>query len=424
MVAVIGAGILLLTMWHLDSRKSQERSIERLVDLASLGIIQQNRQLLEATLQLGFYELRAKKIIFCKNGKPQISYPITVSSCGEGASTPTTRLVAREATGMPEYKFWFYIPLFSEMGSLVLLGIISGIFLLGGILTLRRVYRKVGSDLLRPLMEQIQSDTPLGIKELEELRLNNRKLQALRTKEAITEAVLRHNAEVAHDLRDPLGSMDKLVAAVVGDLPAGARNLMKGALNRMKEITHELLEQHKVAKALESANADLTTNNREVLSLESLKSLIIPIVEEKKVLLQEKCKIGIEVDIEDDLGGLLAHVQPNAFKRVVSNLITNAVEAIETTGKVVISLGKKEDWIVLGVSDNGRGIPQEVLPLIGREGFSYGKDSGNGLGLHYSKKVVEVWGGSLNIRSTPGVGTRVQIGLPIGTSLFAGGQEH
>ena len=68
--------------------------------------------------------------------------------------------------------------------------------------------------------------------------------------------------------------------------------------------------------------------------------------------------------------------------------------------------GKK---IVLYLKDSGKGIPADVLHKIGQQGFTSGKQNGNGLGLFFAHSKIKEWGGALDISSNPELGTMVTV---------------
>jgi anti-sigma regulatory factor (Ser/Thr protein kinase) len=143
-----------------------------------------------------------------------------------------------------------------------------------------------------------------------------------------------------------------------------------------------------------------------------LSSLIDPLVTEKR--LQFRSKMAIEIDARLDTAsyGLFANIQPVEFKRVLSNLINNSVEALDEQGQVTISLDSEGDRISLSVEDNGKGIAPDILARLGRKGETHGKVGGSGLGLFHARSTVESWGGRVELDSSPGKGTTVRVRLP------------
>ncbi len=97
---------------------------------------------------------------------------------------------------------------------------------------------------------------------------------------------------------------------------------------------------------------------------------------------------------------------------MISNLINNAVESIETKGRVHLKVFSTSKKIEVVITDNGKGIPPEILKKLGERGLSFGKTHGNGLGLHHAKTTIGSWGGQLNINSEVGIGTNIIISIP------------
>lgn len=102
----------------------------------------------------------------------------------------------------------------------------------------------------------------------------------------------------------------------------------------------------------------------------------------------------------------------NHFKQAFTNLVKNAVEASEYGGKVVIRTEYATGRGMVTIEDQGHGIDREAMRKIGTPFFTT-KDTGTGLGLMVTLRIIENMGGQLNIESDAGVGTRVQITLPL-----------
>jgi hypothetical protein len=108
-------------------------------------------------------------------------------------------------------------------------------------------------------------------------------------------------------------------------------------------------------------------------------------------------------------------IQVGEIQSAISNIITNAVEAMSktTNGELKVKLSKTANIAKLEISDNGVGIPSEVLPQIFDRDFTFGKVGGTGLGLYQAKKAVEWHEGKIAVRSNPGAGSTFVIELPI-----------
>jgi len=106
--------------------------------------------------------------------------------------------------------------------------------------------------------------------------------------------------------------------------------------------------------------------------------------------------------------------------QVLDNLLSNAVRyGCEGSNSVVdVAAERSGDWISVTVTDHGPGIPREHLPRVTERFYRADaarsrENGGTGLGLAIVKHVIERHRGSLDIRSTLGVGTSVTVKLPV-----------
>ncbi len=119
---------------------------------------------------------------------------------------------------------------------------------------------------------------------------------------------------------------------------------------------------------------------------------------------------GIKVKLEV---GVLGRQLVDAMKmrRVVENLVRNAVDAMPTGGTITVSARLEGGSVVVSVSDTGVGISSEYLPRLFKA-FESTKSRGMGLGLSFCKQTVEAHGGTMEVDSKQGAGTTFTIRLP------------
>lgn len=98
------------------------------------------------------------------------------------------------------------------------------------------------------------------------------------------------------------------------------------------------------------------------------------------------------------------------IKQVFINIIKNGMEAMPSGGILTIAVVENDQNVLIRVSDQGDGIPEELLPRLGKLFYST-KETGTGLGLLVSTKIIRDHGGSLDITSELGEGTTVVISL-------------
>jgi signal transduction histidine kinase len=104
------------------------------------------------------------------------------------------------------------------------------------------------------------------------------------------------------------------------------------------------------------------------------------------------------------------------IREALSNIFSNAIEAVEEGQVININLSRVNGSVVGRVDDNGAGIPADVMAHL-FEPFYSGKPNGQGLGLFAARHIVEMHDGSIEIKSDEGEGTTVTISLPVAADL-------
>ncbi len=224
----------------------------------------------------------------------------------------------------------------------------------------------------------------------------------------VLEANASMAAQVAHDIRSPLVALDAALESTAA-LPEKQRAVVRHSLNRIRDVANGLLERNRRQQSTAGAAG---ADTGEPLETRLLSSLIDSVISEKHA--QYSSKPGIEIDFKPtkESYSVFAVIQPVEFGRLLSNLVNNAVEALEDTGKVDVRLTEEGNNVLLSIADNGKGIPPEILTKLGKKGETHGKAGGSGLGLYHARTTAESWGGSLSIDSVPRKGTTVTLALP------------
>lgn len=212
-------------------------------------------------------------------------------------------------------------------------------------------------------------------------------------------------ARVAHDIRSPLTAINTAVSNVP-QIPENCRVMIKNASKRINDIANNLLAQSRNNLPLE--------NNVEIdkTILPELIFLVIDQIVSEKRYEYYNSKIEIQLNIEKYAYNCFSKIHLSSFKRVLSNLINNSIEAINSNnGIVTITLKYNKNTIDIDIHDNGCGIPKKILHKVTENGFTYGKNSGAGIGLYYAKKHIEQLDGKILIDSKLNNGTNVLIQL-------------
>jgi len=121
--------------------------------------------------------------------------------------------------------------------------------------------------------------------------------------------------------------------------------------------------------------------------------------------------IEIKSFVSADLPAVL--LDGDLFKQAILNLMLNAEQAMPEGGEITIQACNENGSVSLSLIDTGKGISQEVMGKIFEPFFST-RIGGHGLGLPTTRKIVEAHGGTIEVQSELGRGTKFTIRLPTG----------
>lgn len=216
-------------------------------------------------------------------------------------------------------------------------------------------------------------------------------------------------ANVSHELRTPLTSIIGFVETL----------RIKKLDEKNKEKVLDIIE-------LETEKLKKLINELLILSkIESIKEVrdlskvhIVDDVYEVLKLLEPQIKsnnIDFELNIEDKLNPI--NGDKDLFRRILINLVENSIKYNNTGGYIKVNISNYQKGIKLVVEDNGIGIPEEDLPSIFERFYRVDKSrsinrEGTGLGLAIVKHIVLYFGGSIEVDSKLGQGSRFTVKLP------------
>jgi signal transduction histidine kinase len=220
-------------------------------------------------------------------------------------------------------------------------------------------------------------------------------------------AIGRLSAGVAHEFSNIHAGMLGLAELLQED-----PTLSLEAQHDVDRIIHLVLR----AKNLTRRLLDVSQSKRSVVSL-TLDTLLEDVI---SLMLRSIQLRHINIHIDNRAPGAQVVADRTELAHVIMNLMTNAIEAMIPQGRGEISLALEEDGetIVLRISDNGPGIPPEILgdvfdPFFTQTGKLGGGNSNNaGLGLTVARRFVESSGGTLTIHNLPTGGACCTISLP------------
>lgn len=219
--------------------------------------------------------------------------------------------------------------------------------------------------------------------------LKNREIQQEMQKKK--EAFL---AMVTHDLKSPINAEIKALEIL-------EKNYLHSAKDIEKEIVSDVLEAGKYMKNLVDniLNKYSYENGAIILHKErhSLYSLVIECIEETKYLMQEK---GLQIDFSDKTRKCMVLLDYLEIKRVIRNLLMNAVEYSPNNSEIHINLSENKNDIIFSIKNKNKGIVIENPEDLFNKFVSYAnkqKCVGTGLGLYIAKKAIDAHSGMINI---------------------------
>ena len=211
-------------------------------------------------------------------------------------------------------------------------------------------------------------------------------------------------AMVGHDIRNPLQAITSDVYLAESEL----ENLPDGEAK--KNICESLRETEKNIDYINKIVSDLQDYARP-LNPRAQESNIKTIVEEMIAKQKLSPEFKVAVDVDDDAQRIIA--DPDYLKRIISNLILNAIQAMPNGGKLTIRCNRdnKSGELLLTIQDTGVGIPDDVKDKVFEPMFTT-KSKGQGFGLAVVKRMTEKLGGTVTFESKHGKGTRFIVRLP------------
>ena len=216
-------------------------------------------------------------------------------------------------------------------------------------------------------------------------------------------------ATLTHDLKVPIvaaaNMIDLFLAKKFGDISEKqtfALETMKASNNSLLELVQILLETYKLKeKGIQLVKEDVELN-----------PLIENIVNEMTPIASD-AKIGI--NFTKDKTNPVINVDPMQIKRVIKNLITNAIDHSNTKKPIDVEIGRLPGYITISVIDYGLGISKEETKMIFNKYYSAAKKLrkvGTGLGLYLSQQITVAHGGEIVVTSEENIKTEFCVKIP------------
>ncbi len=211
-------------------------------------------------------------------------------------------------------------------------------------------------------------------------------------------------AGIAHEINNPLGGILVLSSLVIEDLPEDDPHR-----ENLQEVIKQTMRCRDIVKGLLQFSRQ-EQGKTEYVNINEVVSNTFSLIE-KQALFHN---IKVNKDFQKDLPSILG--DNSQLQQVFMNVILNAVQAIGDVGELTIKTyhDKKDDMVVVDVTDTGCGIPEELIDRIFDPFFTTKEvGEGTGLGLAIAYGIVTRHNGRMSVKSKVGEGSTFTIKIPV-----------
>lgn len=204
---------------------------------------------------------------------------------------------------------------------------------------------------------------------------------------------------MAHEIRNPLFTISGFANSLMRTqgIDETAREKLSIILDESRRLDEILKSLMNFTRPTEAKVAEVDLNTVVTATMGVMK---LPCTNQS---------ITVNMDLDPSIS--LVQANPDMIKQCLINLIKNALEAMDLGGKLLVTTSMNQKFVVLSVEDTGVGVPADIRDKIFSPFFST-KGKGAGLGLAHTHKILDEIGGSIELVSREGLGTKVTLFLP------------
>lgn len=212
-----------------------------------------------------------------------------------------------------------------------------------------------------------------------------------------------------HDLKAPLNSVITLMSYLKKKLPdAFLQKMVEDTAAQTRNLVSE------IEALLVTARRD-----KQRICLQKEETDLLHIIEQaRKSISMQYLGKSHQINIESDLDEVKLILDPLYVTNIIRNLLENALKYSDEGVSIIIKVRKEKSVVVLAVEDNGWGIEKKYQKKIFTQFFQVQREQvvhqhGYGVGLAYTKYIIEAHGGSISVNSKPGQGSTFICKFPI-----------
>lgn len=215
-------------------------------------------------------------------------------------------------------------------------------------------------------------------------------------------------ATLTHDLKVPIVAESNILEFLINGKFGEITDSQREAISNMKICNDELLELVQIVLETYKIKETGMDLYKEDIDLSPFTTTII---DEMRPIAE---KSGLQINFHSDQNYKIS-ADKIQLKRVIKNLMQNAISYSESNKDIDIKVGQVQDFITISVIDYGKGIPQENLDKIFNKYYSTAekfRKIGTGLGLYLSQQIIKSHGGEITVQSEENVSTEFCIKIP------------
>ena len=223
-------------------------------------------------------------------------------------------------------------------------------------------------------------------------------------------AIGRLTAGVGHEVKNPINAMVVHLELLRSKLMSGGTEMFSGAQRHVDILTGEMQRLDRVVQTLADFSRPMELKLRE----HDLRHVVGVVMELTAAEMQER---GVRILVEAPTEPLMVRVDAEQVRQALLNLLLNGMQAMPEGGTMRVRLRREHQFAVVEVTDEGEGIPAELLPRIFELYFTT-KPKGSGIGLAITYRILQLHGGAMDVRSnadptSPDRGTTFTLRLPV-----------
>ena len=221
-------------------------------------------------------------------------------------------------------------------------------------------------------------------------------------------------ANMSHELRTPLNSIIGFSDALMKDLAGPITETQRGYIQDILESGEHLLALINDILDISKIEAGKMELNYSTFPLKPFMEKCIDMFKERNIMHQ----ISTELQVPEDLMDASITADEIRIKQVLINLLSNASKFTPDGRTITVSASQDETCTTICVKDTGIGIDPKDIPRLFKPFEQIRNENkpdsgGTGLGLHFSKNIIELHGGQIWVESMPSVGSRFFFTIPL-----------